>query len=52
MDVLSDYTPAFDEFFVDDNSSFGELVSSRDHSLHFLYQKVVNEGTKEAYADL
>ena len=30
----------------------GETVDSRDHDLHQCYQRVVNEGTEEAYAEL
>ena len=30
----------------------GETVDSRDHDLHQKYQKVVNEGSEEAYAEL
>lgn len=30
----------------------GEMVDSRDHDLHVAYQRVLNEGTEEAYAEL
>ena len=42
----------YQKALVNTESQTSEVVDSRDHDLHFLYQRVVSEGTPEAYAEL
>ena len=49
-DVMKQIAPSFDKMF--EHARHSELVDSREVDLHFFYQRVMREGTAQAYADL
>jgi len=50
--LMAKATHYYKQALITETSTTPEIVDSRDHDLHYNYQRVLSEGTEEAYAAL